>query len=169
MVEGLEIMQVIKKGAIFSSDRKYRYLLERELEKGNKNVCFIMLNPSIADENQDDPTIRRVISFAKKFDAKILWVVNLFGFITSNPDTLKTVANPIGKDNNRFIKKYTKLADMIILAWGSKGDLLKRDQDVLKMLYEFEDKVYALKLLKDKKPSHPLYLPKDIQLVKYFK
>jgi len=159
-------MKIVRQDAIFSQDKKYRYLLIREFEKGSKKVCFIMLNPSIADEKQNDPTIRRIISFARRFDAKILWVVNLFGYISSDPDILKRVDDPIGRENDKFIKKYSDLADIVIIGWGSKGGFMRRDKEVLKIISK--DKVFALKLLKHGEPAHPLYLRKDSPLIRYF-
>jgi len=157
----------IKKQAIFSKDKAYRYLLERELD-GKKHICFIMLNPSIANEKIDDPTIRRVIDFGIKFNAKKIWIVNLFAFVTSDPSYLLNTNDPIGKNNDKYIEKYSRLADIIILGWGNKGKFLGRDKEVLKKLKKFKHKVFALKILKNGSPSHPLYLKKTSELIKYF-
>ena len=65
--------------ARFSPDRQYRYLLSRDLGfPGDGSVMFIMLNPSTADKHQNDPTIRRCISFGKAWSFKTLYVTNLF-------------------------------------------------------------------------------------------
>ncbi|MCH7984950.1 MAG: DUF1643 domain-containing protein, partial [Chloroflexi bacterium] len=44
--------------ARFSGCHRYRYVLTREFG-GDSTCLFIMLNPSSADADQDDPTIRR--------------------------------------------------------------------------------------------------------------
>ena len=53
--------------AKFSNDKKERYSLKREWDKSKNKILYIMLNPSLADEKKDDPTIRRLMSFTKKF------------------------------------------------------------------------------------------------------
>lgn len=66
------------KGAEFSECRKYRYVLWRRWDwKGYGNqVMFIGLNPSTADETEDDPTIRRCIRFAKDWGYSGLLMMN---------------------------------------------------------------------------------------------
>lgn len=64
-----------------------------------------MLNPSKADASIDDPTLRRCISFAKFWDYGSLIVVNLFAFRTASPLELKKVDDPVGKQNDRYLKK----------------------------------------------------------------
>ena len=51
--------------ARFSANGIYRYLLTRSLG-GSATCLFIMLNPSSADAENDDPTIRRCIGFANR-------------------------------------------------------------------------------------------------------
>ena len=51
--------------AVFSQDRKYRYVLTRVWDKNKPMLVFVGLNPSIADETKDDPTIKKCIKFAQ--------------------------------------------------------------------------------------------------------
>ncbi len=49
-----------KKGtAVLSADARYRYRLARDLNGGQDDVVFLMLNPSTADADANDPTITR--------------------------------------------------------------------------------------------------------------
>lgn len=57
----------MNKGAMFSKCRKYRYVLWRIWDDDKPRVMFIGLNPSIAGAIIDDPTIRKVIGFAKRW------------------------------------------------------------------------------------------------------
>ena len=50
--------------ALFSRDRRFRYRLGRRWGQGAA-VCFVLLNPSTADETCNDPTVRRCTSFAR--------------------------------------------------------------------------------------------------------
>ena len=49
--------------AEFSIDKKERYSLKREWDNSKNKILYIMLNPSLADDKNDDPTIRRLINF----------------------------------------------------------------------------------------------------------
>jgi hypothetical protein len=50
--------------AIFSHDFLYRYMLSRVWDQLNdRRVVFIGLNPSTADETEDDPTIPALPGF----------------------------------------------------------------------------------------------------------
>ena len=78
-----------------------------------------MLNPSTADANKDDPTIHRVISFAKSWGYGRVYVGNLFAFCSTDPKGLKYVTDPIGKNNIQHIQTMVVLVDKIIYAWGN--------------------------------------------------
>ena len=76
--------------AMISPDGLYRYWLQRETGIDNdKIMLFVMLNPSVADAVENDPTIRRCIGYAKREGFGMLEVVNLFAFISTDPDGLK--------------------------------------------------------------------------------
>lgn len=91
------------KDAILSEDRKYRYILSRTWDETKPTVLFIGLNPSTADENEDDPTIRRCIIFAKSWGYGGLIMANLFAFRTTNPQGLYSEKNPVGSENDYYI------------------------------------------------------------------
>ena len=63
--------------ALFSRDRTYRYRLGPRWGDGAA-VCFVLLNPSIADATKDDATVRRCIGFARSLGYGVLEVVNLY-------------------------------------------------------------------------------------------
>ncbi len=91
--------------ATLSADRIYRYTLTREVDMfGNGEAAmFLMLNPSTADETEDDPTIRRCIGFARRWGYSTLHVANLFAFRATSPADLKMASDPIGPDNDRHL------------------------------------------------------------------
>lgn len=96
-------------GAIITGD--YRYLLWREWNSSSKTVSFVMLNPSRADAQINDPTITRCINFALSWGYGRLEVVNLFAYRTSKPSLLKQAAEPIGEDNDRYIIESVRKSD----------------------------------------------------------
>jgi len=156
-------MSIIYKYATFSSCRKYRYSLSRIWDKKKKHVLFIGLNPSTADEEVDDPTIRRCLNFAKKWGYGGFIMVNLFAYRTTLASNLKKVKYPVGKDNDKYIMTLSKKADTTVAAWGNNGNLYDRDKQVL----SFIPNLMCLKVNKSGQPSHPLYLSKNLKLTKF--
>ena len=148
---------MIEKGAKFSSDRLYRYLLWRVWDKDKRSALFIGLNPSTADENVDDPTIRRCVDFAMRWGNGGLVMANLFAYRATNPKELKCIVDPIGRDNDDYILSAHKAAGITILAWGNGGLYLGRGDDVAKMLLGCA----RLRITRQGQPQHPLYLPKN--------
>ena len=156
-------MSFIFKNATFSSCRKYRYSLSRIWDKEKKYVLFIGLNPSTANEEEDDPTIRRCVNYAKNWGYGGFMMVNLFAYRTSLPSNLKKVKYPVGRDNDKYIVKLSKKADITVAAWGNNGNLYRRDKQVLSLV----PKLMCLKINKSGQPAHPLYLKKDLKLTKF--
>ena len=60
-------MVKISRSADISNDKKDRFSLSRIWDLKKPKALYIMLNPSYADNESDDPTIRRLIFFSKKF------------------------------------------------------------------------------------------------------
>ena len=142
-------------GAVITGN--YRYLLWREWDSSSKTVSFIMLNPSRADAQTNDPTITRCINFALSWGYGRLEVVNLFAYRTSKPSLLKQAAEPIGKDNDRYILESVEKSDRVILAWGNHGLWRKQDIYTLELLKN-HNHLYSLGITKRGCPRHALYL-----------
>lgn len=143
------------KGAEFSECRKYRYCLWRIWDETLPKVMFIGLNPSTANEETDDPTIRRVIAFAKKWGYGGVYMMNCFSYVSTDPRELSTVEDRYMNDV-RIAEKSKEVAE-IIFAWGSFGEAKGR-ASVLSVLYP---NARALVINKDGSPRHPLYVRTD--------
>lgn len=159
------------KSAILSDDRKYRYLLWRLCESdmfdynNPKSIMFIGLNPSTADENLDDPTIRRLIDFSTRFGCCEMTMTNLFAFRATKPADMFKEADPVGKFNDFYITQVAKKADIIVACWGSFNGIDERIKAVTAIVPA--DKLFCFGVNADGNPKHPLYLPKTAQLIKY--
>ena len=94
----------MKKHTIISQDNKYRYQLSRIWDERKPTVLFIMLIPSTADADIDDPTIRRVVNIAKSWGYGGVFVGNLYAFRSTDPKGLQYTDNPIGEDNIQHIQ-----------------------------------------------------------------
>lgn len=158
-------MTADKKGAILSKNRDYRFVLWRQWDVMKKTCVFIGLNPSTADENEDDPTLRRCINFAKAWGFGKCVIVNLFAYRATNPDELKKQEKPVGYKNNHYIKTQCNQAGLVVVAWGNLGHYLKRDEKVLKILKDIPLKCF--KITSKGQPAHPLYQAKNTVLVPY--
>lgn len=145
--------------AIISKDGKYRYWLERKLASDAKNHCvFIMLNPSTADANVDDPTIRRCKGFADRFGCGKLVVVNLFAFRATDPRELYKAGAPIGEENDKYILKALALPGIVICGWGAHNTS-ERDNIIKDWASNADVNLMCLGKTKSGAPKHPLYLP----------
>lgn len=146
--------------ALISDCGKYRTRLTRHISDDvNKNyVTFIMLNPSTADANKDDATIRKCCGFAKILGFSFLNVVNLFDFRATHPYDLKKTNFPSSENNLPNILAAAKYSDMVICAWGTNGSFNGQDKKVLSELKEAGIKLHALEITKDGFPKHPLYI-----------
>lgn len=145
------------RSATFSPCRSYRYSLTRVWNPKLPSVMFVGLNPSTADEHGDDPTVRRCIGFARKWGFGGVMLVNLFAYRSTDPSGLLEVDDPIGRGNDRHILSCAGRAKRIVVAWGTKGCLLDRNQDVLAIL----PRAYCFGVTKEGHPKHPLYLAGD--------
>ena len=144
-------------GAEFSPCRTYRYSLTRGWDDTLPCVMFIGLNPSTADETKDDPTIRRCIQFAKDWGFGGLIMANLFAFRATDPKDMKRAADPVGPDNDSWLRELKDRAGLVIAAWGAHGTFAERSEKVLAM---FPD-AGCLGKTANGQPKHPLYIPGD--------
>ena len=150
--------------AVFSGDRRYRYLLRRRIGDSEKRVLFIMLNPSKADETRNDATIRRCIGFSQDWGFGILEVVNLFALMSTDPKALLKADDPVGPDNDAAIRAALESADTVVLAWGNHGlDHEKRAAEVTAMACRVA-RPCCLGLTVKGAPRHPLRLPRTATL-----
>lgn len=145
--------------AIISVCGRYRYTLSRNWIGGEGIVNFVMLNPSTADANKDDATIRKITSYAKQWGYQGLAVTNLFAWRATDPRELPKVANPIGPENDSHIIQQATTAQKVVVAWGTKGGLGSRNNIVKAALRELGVTAYCLRSTKDGHPEHPLYIP----------
>ncbi len=153
---------------VFSLCRRYRYTLWRYWWKDElfvnratvRYAMFIGLNPSTADEVENDPTIRKCIGFAQRWGYDALCMTNLFAFRATDPRQMKACPKPIGDDNDHWLTACARDAGIVVAAWGVNGEFMGRDEEVLKLV----DDVQCLRVTKHGHPEHPLYVPYEVVL-----
>ena len=146
--------------AEFSPCMNYRYSLLRWINESEqpRTVVFCGLNPSTADENKPDRTVKRCTNFAKAWDFDAYWMLNLFAYREKKRELMKKQVEPIGPANDGVIARIAKEADLFVCAWGADGGHRGRDAQVLQLLRSID--LHCLRLTKEGHPEHPLYIPK---------
>lgn len=152
------------KSAEISDCGRYRYSLRRAWGDG-PTVAFIGLNPSTADAENDDPTIRRCIGFAQAWGYSSLLMLNLFALRSTNPSRLLFDAAPIGPDTDARLNTDVLGASLVVAAWGAHYIAASRGADVRHRLEALGVELHALGLTRSRQPKHPLYLPKGLVAV----
>lgn len=165
------------KDAVFSNDKLYRYSLSRCWDNSLPTCVFIGLNPSTADAENDDPTIRRCLGFARSFGCGSLLMLNLFAYRSTDWTKLRGIADPVGywdeNDIPRMIESLGRyeigraFKGIVIAAWGGNVDAIDGGKRARKVAGE----VAALKALKisvkTAHPYHPLYLKADLKPIPF--
>lgn len=118
----------VDKTARLSDCGRYRYRLTRTWDRGLPPLGFVMLNPSTADADQDDPTIRRCVGFAKRDGFGGIDVANLYAWRATKPADLLDALDPFGHPTNvDALEDLFRFHPVVIAAWGPKyGETLKR-------------------------------------------
>jgi len=150
-------MLSIERGAEFDPSGQYRYRLWRRWEQSAPAIAFIMLNPSTANAERDDPTIRRCMGFAQTWGYGSLEVVNLFAFRATHPHDLFSATAPVGQENDRYLMTASQQSDRLILAWGNRGCWRGHHHRFLQKLEEMGRSPECLGITKQGQPCHPLY------------
>ena len=66
------------------------------------------------------------MNFAKSWGFGGVCVANLFAYRATDPADMKAAENPIGSQNNKWLKILAEDAGLIVAAWGNDGAYLGR-------------------------------------------
>ena len=127
-VSGGEIAGTMVKGAVLAGrHNEYRYELGRSWDLTKPVLVVCMFNPSTADAERDDPTVKTLIHFATLWGYGGLRIVNLFAFRTSKPAELLACDARFGPENGRYVAEAmdyaAKNGGRLLVAWGNGGEL----------------------------------------------
>ncbi len=140
--------------AFYSPCETYRYGLRRVWAQGPE-LMFVMLNPSTATEEKNDPTIERCQRRAVQLGFGGLRIANLFAFRATLPTDLRKANDPEGPENADVLRDWSGCCAMTIAGWGAHGALLGQGAKVAPALI---GDVRHLGLTKEGHPRHPLYV-----------
>lgn len=153
------LQEGVKADAAFSDDGTYRYRLERwwAEEKASRNwVTWVMLNPSVASADVDDPTVRRCQAFARRWGYEGIVVVNLFALRSTDPKALVTHPRPVGPLNDLAIQAAVTDTALTVAAWGTNGSLYGRADEVVARIKSTGVGLHHLGKTQFGHPKHPL-------------
>jgi len=136
-VNHFEEVDVSSIRADFSSDRLFRFTLRMtyrdNLLNGSRSdtVTVILKNPSAADENRSDSTIRKVETYVWQHfpNSRYLNILNLFGYRATDAREvnermrLKGAEAVNGSDNDQFFKEILSKTDHLICSWGGPSGI----------------------------------------------
>jgi hypothetical protein len=163
------IRAAMKKAAEISPCKLYRWTLSREWSDAPK-ACWVMCNPSWADHEDDDPTIRRVIHFTKEWGFGGFTVVNLYPFRSPSPTECRAWAAWEGRGpdwsardalqrNEALVAGLSKQAGIVVAAWGAvawDGDHVERIVECITSGAEPFPDIYCLGVTASGAPKHPM-------------
>lgn len=141
--------------AVIDETGAYRYRLERKWDPTTESLAVVMLNPSTADSTLDDPTIRRVVGFAKSHWWGGIIVANLYAYRATDPADLTRRGYPEGPLNDHHLDAIAALGSTILCAWGARAPQERVDRFVA--LNAGRSRLMSLGETKSGAPRHPLY------------
>lgn len=153
-------------GATFSDCGTYRYDLWRLWDANKPTLTFVMLNPSTADDVDNDPTVERCQRRAVKLGYGQLRIVNLMAYRATDPKNLVQLERQVsfGPDNRKHLEYALMEAGKVICGWGKHGHLGPVAWFTTRAS-RADVPLYALRVNKDGSPAHPLYIPYSQQPV----
>ena len=153
--------------ALFSPCRTWRYWLARTWDDTQAPCCWLMLNPSWANETRGDRTTTRCVNFAKSWGYGAHWALNLYAFVSPHPVEMFKADDPVGPKNDQAIATYVKRAarrgGIVIAAWGAAPRARDRQERVRDLVAKAGVELHALSFTAGGAPRHPLYLPKTLR------
>lgn len=149
--------------ATLSAGGVYRYDLVRVWDDSLRLIVWVGLNPSTADAEIDDPTIRRCMGFARRDGAGGIVMLNRFALRSTDPRNLNDTYNnpdPCGPDNSAVFEKwYTNpFVGRIVVAYGAFR-VIRAGINPYHPRWVKGRPIWCLGTTKHGYPRHPLRVP----------
>lgn len=151
-----------------SDDRRYRFTLARRVSMfGDGVAAWLMLNPSTANEEHDDPTVRRVMSFSATWGYHDCLVVNLSPMRSPHPSDLVPVEDAVHGRNLHEVLQAARWCRTMVVAYGAHVDKVARAAETLEALRATGVQLHCLGRTKGGHPRHPLMVRRDTTLDRF--
>lgn len=157
--------------AILSPCGLYRYRLERDLGRDGPTVMISSVNPSTADAEKNDQTIRKDMGFGARLGWGRLIKGNKFAWRATDVKALRVAPDPVGPENDAHLEQMMRDADLHIVAWGPLSKLPDRLRTRWRKVVTIADRVgcklYCFGTAQDGHPRHPLMLAYDTPMIEW--
>lgn len=155
--------------ATISSCGHYRYSLAREWNTALPRVLFIGVNPSTADAEVDDHTVRKWRGFSERWGYGSFAVANLFAWRSTDVDELAYVTDPIGPRNDIHLRNLLQGASLVVPCWGRANKVPRNLRGRIASVHgalasDVVCPIRVLGLTSSGDPRHPLTLAYDTSL-----
>ncbi|HET6805656.1 MAG TPA: DUF1643 domain-containing protein [Frateuria sp.] len=160
---------LVSAGAVLSECGRYRYTLTRQVGEQGPLFGFVGVNPSTADAEVDDATVRKWRGFVQRWGGRGFVVVNLFAWRATDVSALACPPDPIGPGNLAAIAAMVDSCDVLVPCWGSRlkmpRSLWPQIDRVRVQLLASGKPVMCFGHAKSGDPMHPLMLGYSTPLV----
>lgn len=136
-------------------------------DAGLTRCAFIGLNPSTADDKEDDQTVKKLIGFARKWGYGGFTLVNLFSLRSTDPRVLAGHRDPVGMATDATIQRVASEVNRIVCCWGNGGSFTERADTVVGHVLKRElAKLTCLGLTCLGQPKHPCRIGYDTRVIR---
>lgn len=154
----------VGKGAILSNCQAFRYTLQRYVKPPIASfrwVAWVLNNPSTADHETDDPTVRRAWAFTESWGYNGMMFVNTNPHRSTNPSAQRMPNAQVLAYNDAYLMEAMSQCQLTVCGWGGNAipELVARTVRILHTC----GPLHALRITKQGNPTHPLYLPGNLQ------
>lgn len=164
----MKTMNLLSLSAELSLDGRYRWTLSRTLGKPGRTALWIGVNPSTADAEKDDHSIRKLYGFGERLNIRTWWVGNLFSYRATDVNELALVQDPVGPGSDYYLTDMIKEADLVIAGWGRidkvPPHLRYREAEVIALVHKEGKQLMCWGTCQDGSPRHPLMVPYSTNL-----
>lgn len=151
--------------ATLSADGLYRY----DLTRGEPPwMLWIMLNPSMADAEKNDPTLDACITFAERNRCNGVALVNLFAYRASKPTVLVQADDPVGPENSVYLNHWLHGVPRVafrVVGWGAHKTAAAQAESFVRLAGS--QTLYCVGTTKAGAPRHPLYVRRSTRLQRW--
>lgn len=158
------------KSAVLSDDFQYRYELRRFWDRSLPVLPVILLNPSTADANKDDATVRMLMAYARRWSFGGFVLVNLYALRSTDPRGLALSEDPIGPLGLTYVRGLIGAAGLffkwMLVGWGDGGSKLRAHTQLVRWVTTTAEacqvELRCLGTTKSGAPWHPLRKSLDL-------
>lgn len=174
---GLVTMGTHEAWDLRSEDNLYRYAIGRAWDSEpiepwdvvRPTFSVTAINPSKARHDVNDPTLLKLVHYAKQEGCGRLLLRNLAAYSATDPEELTSVADPVGPRNDEVLA-FDPLFAIRVAAWGNfpskrVRERLKRSMGIVKIITT----LHVFGLNKTGEPKHPLYLKNETRVIPWSK